>query len=61
VIGYDFLCLYYGTITLMWNDSGTWIALGISVLFLLVGVVMHRVIKKVLQTPIETKVNDTKH
>ena len=34
----------------MQND-GAWIALGVSALFIVVAVVMHRVIKQVLQTP----------
>lgn len=33
----------------LWNDPGTWIALGISALFLVVALVMHRVITKVLK------------
>ncbi len=33
----------------MWRDPGTWIALGISALFIVVGVVMHRVITKILR------------
>ena len=33
----------------LWNDSGTWIALGMSALFLVVALVMHRVIMKVLK------------
>ena len=35
----------------LWADPGTWIALGISALFLVVAWVMHRVIRKVLQAP----------
>lgn len=34
----------------LWQDSGTWIAIGISVLFLVVGLVLHRVIIKVLKS-----------
>ena len=35
-----------------WLDNeGAWIALGVSALFIVAGVVMHRVIKKVLQSP----------
>ena len=34
----------------LWSDPGTWIALGISALFLVVGWVMHRVIVKVLKS-----------
>jgi len=33
------------------QNEGAWIAIGISLLFIVAGVVMHRVIKKVLQTP----------
>lgn len=33
----------------LWSDSGTWIALGISALFLVVGWAMHRVFVKVLK------------
>ena len=33
------------------QNEGAWIALGISTLFIVAGVVMHRVIKKVLQAP----------
>ncbi len=33
----------------MWQDSGTWVALGVSALFIVVGIVMHRVIVKVLK------------
>lgn len=35
----------------IWHDSGTWIVLGISLLFLVVGVVMHRIIMKVVRAP----------
>mgnify|MGYP001088849939 CR=1 FL=1 len=33
----------------LWGDPGTWIALGISALFIVVGIGMHRVIVKVLK------------
>ncbi|MFP8781444.1 hypothetical protein [Hydrogenophaga sp. RWCD_12] len=33
------------------QNEGAWIALGVSALFIVAGVVMHRVIKKVLQDP----------
>ena len=33
----------------LWSDPGTWIALGISALFLVVGWAMHRVFVKVLK------------
>lgn len=35
----------------LWADTGAWIAIGISVLFLVVAWVMHRVIVKVLKSP----------
>lgn len=34
----------------MWRDEGVWIALGVSALFVLVGVVMHRVFLRILKT-----------
>ncbi len=33
------------------QNDGAWIALGVSVLFIAAGVLMHRAIKKVLQDP----------
>ena len=33
----------------MWQDPGTWIALGVSLLFIVVGLVMHRVFVKILK------------
>ena len=33
----------------MWRDPGTWIALGVSALFLAAGFVMHRVFVKILK------------
>ena len=39
----------------LWRDPGAWIAIGISVLFLLVAWVMHRVIVKVLKAPPPTQ------
>ncbi len=33
----------------MWHDSGTWIALGVSALFIVAGIVMHRVFIKILK------------
>ena len=33
----------------MWRDPGTWIALGISALFIVAGFVMHRVFTKILK------------
>ena len=34
----------------LWHDEGAWIALGVSGLFLVAAVVMHRVIVKVLKS-----------
>ncbi|MFM1817748.1 MAG: hypothetical protein RL364_608 [Pseudomonadota bacterium] len=34
----------------IWQDEGTWIALGISALFLVAALVMHRVFVKVLKS-----------
>ena len=34
----------------MWSDPGTWIALGVSALFVVAAIVMHRVIVKVLKS-----------
>jgi hypothetical protein len=33
----------------MWQDPGTWIALGVSAIFLVAGFVIHRVFVKVLK------------
>jgi hypothetical protein len=33
----------------MWRDPGTWIALGVSTLFVVVGLVMHRVFTQILK------------
>ncbi len=33
----------------MWQDSGAWIAIGVSVLFLVVAFAMHRVFVKILK------------
>ena len=35
----------------IWQDPGTWIALGVSLLFIVVALAMHRVIRKVLRAP----------
>ena len=35
----------------MWHDPGLWIALGVSALFIAVGVVLHRVFVRVLKGP----------
>jgi hypothetical protein len=34
----------------MWRDTGTWIALGVSALFLVAGVILHRIFVKILKT-----------
>jgi len=34
----------------IWQDEGTWIALGVSALFLVAAFVMHRVFVKVLKS-----------
>ena len=33
----------------MWSDPGLWIALGVSALFIVVGVVMHRVFTRIFK------------
>ena len=33
----------------MWQDEGNWIALGVSALFLVAALVMHRVFMKILK------------
>jgi hypothetical protein len=51
----------------LWHDPGTWIALGISALFLVVAWVMHRLITRVLKTPLSdthtagSSTKDTSH
>lgn len=35
----------------MWRDPGTWIALGVSALFIVAGLVMHRIFMRVLKAP----------
>ena len=35
----------------MWNDPGAWIAIGVSLLFVVVGIAMHRVFVRILKTP----------
>ena len=39
----------------MWQDEGTWIALGVSALFLVAALVMHRVFMKILRSPVPDK------
>ncbi len=33
----------------MWRDEGTWIALGVSSLFVVTGLVMHRIFVRILK------------
>lgn len=33
----------------IWHDPGTWIVLGISLLFIVMGVVMHHIIMKIVR------------
>ncbi|WP_180987912.1 hypothetical protein [Alicycliphilus denitrificans] len=35
----------------IWRDAGTWIVLGISLLFVVVGIAMHCAVRKVLRAP----------
>ena len=39
----------------IWQDEGTWIALGVSLLFLVAAFVLHRVFVKILKTPAPEK------
>ncbi|BDR11686.1 hypothetical protein CTTA_0760 [Comamonas testosteroni] len=41
----------------IWSDAGTWIVLGVSLLFIVVGIGMHRVIMKVLRADATNKEN----
>ncbi len=41
----------------MWQDPGTWIALGVSALFVVAGLVMHRVFVKILKSGDEAPKN----
>jgi hypothetical protein len=33
----------------MWHDEGTWIAVGVSALFVVVGLLMHRIFVRILK------------
>ncbi len=33
----------------MWHDKGAWIAVGVSALFVVVGLVMHRIFVRILK------------
>ena len=45
----------------IWSDAGTWIVLGVSLLFIVVGIGMHRVIMKVLRVPADAATNKENH
>ncbi|MEF8688271.1 UNVERIFIED_CONTAM: hypothetical protein NO986_12430 [Comamonas sp. A-3] len=45
----------------IWSDPGTWIVLGVSLLFIAVGIGMHRVIMKVLRVPADAAANKENH
>ena len=45
----------------MWRDEGVWIALGVSALFVLVGVVMHRVFLRILKTGADASDREKQH
>ena len=45
----------------MWRDEGAWIALGVSALFLVAGVVMHRVFVRILKTGADASDRETQH
>ena len=45
----------------IWSDAGTWIVLGVSLLFIVVGLVMHRVIVKILRAPADDATNKENH
>jgi hypothetical protein len=34
----------------LWRDTGTWVALGVSALFIVAGIILHRVFLKILKT-----------
>jgi len=41
----------------MWHDLGTWIALGVSALFVVVGIVLHRVFLNILKSGSQESTN----
>jgi hypothetical protein len=45
----------------MWRDEGAWIALGVSALFVLVGVVTHRVFLRILKTGADASDREKQH
>jgi hypothetical protein len=42
----------------IWQDTGTWIALGVSALFVVAGLVMHRVFVNILKNGSEPTPKD---
>jgi hypothetical protein len=45
----------------MWRDEGAWIALGVSALFVVAGVVMHRVFVRILKTGADASDREKQH
>jgi len=45
----------------IWSDVGTWIALGVSALFLVAAFVLHRVFVKVLKQGSQTEPTEKTH
>jgi len=45
----------------MWRDEGVWIALGVSALFVVVGVLMHRVFVRILKTGAQASDREKQH
>jgi hypothetical protein len=45
----------------MWREEGAWIALGVSALFVVAGVVMHRVFVRILKTGADASDREKQH
>ncbi|WP_312262528.1 hypothetical protein [Limnohabitans sp.] len=45
----------------MWQGEGVWIALGVSALFVVVGLVMHRIFVRILKNGATEPVQEKKH
>lgn len=45
----------------MWRDPGAWIAVGVSALFVLVGLVMHRIFVRILKSGANEPVQEKNH
>lgn len=45
----------------MWRDEGAWIALGVSALFVVAGLVMHRVFVRILKTGAQASDREKQH